>query len=110
MSKPLKRFLFIVSALVVLALLALLPSLTGSKVTYAPSLVVDGTLYVSTHTPIEASIPAENILGRTTFYTEKQPRKNGESNILSPDGLDYASWEDGLAVEVDGEWIFFKKK
>ena len=38
-----------------------------------------------------------------------KPARYGQSNIRSENGLAYAPWKDGLAVEVNGEWIFFKK-
>lgn len=110
MSKSAKSIL--IAALIVLTvLLILLFPLTmgGTRVSWSPALKVDGTLYVSTGDPIKGSIAEEDIAGRTNRYTEELPRRNGQSNILSENGLAYAPWEDGLAVEVDGEWIFFKK-
>ena len=110
MSKFVKYALTGLAALAVLILLARLPLwLAGPKISWSPALKVDGTLYVSTGDPIKANIPEEEILGRTQTYTEDLPRRNGQTNIRSENGLPYALWEDGLTVEIDGEWMFFKK-
>lgn len=109
MSKPAK---YTLTALVILTiLLILLFSLTrgNRRVSWSPALKVDGILYVSTGNAIKGVIPEENIAGRTKTYTTELPKRNGQSNIRSENGLAYAPWEDGLAVEVDGEWLFFQK-
>jgi len=109
MSKPAK---YGITALIILTILLILLfplTLGNQRVTWSPALKVNGTLYTSTGTPIEGTISEEEIAGRTKTYTDELPRRNGQSNILSENGLAYAPWEDGLAVEVDGKWIFFKK-
>lgn len=106
----LRKILWILAAIALLIFLAWTPILfTGSKVTWSPALKVHDTLYISTGDPIKGTISEEDIAGRTKTYTDELPKRNGQSNILSENGLPYAPWEDGLAVEVDGEWIFFKK-
>ena len=109
MSRPAK---YALTALIILTLLLILLfplTLGSSRVSWSPALKVDGTLYISTGDPIKGTISEEDIAGRTKTYTDELPKRNGQSNILSENGLPYAPWEDGLAVEVDGEWIFFKK-
>ena len=109
MSRPAK---YALTALIILTLLLILlfPFTLGNRrVSWSPALKAAGILYVSTGDPIKGTISEEDIAGRTKTYTDKLPKRNGQSNILSENGLPYAPWEDGLAVEVDGEWIFFKK-
>ena len=109
MTKPAKYGLTALILLVILLILLFPLTLGNQRVTWSPALKVSGTLYTSTGTPIEGTVSEEEIIGRTKTYTEDLPRRNGQSNILSENGLAYAPWEDGLAVEVNGEWIFFKK-
>lgn len=109
MSKPVKYSLTALFILTILLILLFPLTLGNRRISWSPAVKVDGILYVSTGNPIEDAIPEEDIAGRTKTYTDQLPRRNGQSNILSENGLAYAPWEDGLAVEVDGEWIFFKK-
>lgn len=109
MSKPAR---YGVTALIILAILLILlfPLTLGSRrVTWSPALKVSGTLYTSTGIPVDGTISEGDIAEYTKTYTEDLPRRNGQSNIRSENGLAYAPWKDGLAVEVNGEWIFFKK-
>ena len=109
MSKPARYSLTALILLTVLLILLFPLTLENRRISWSPALKVNGTLYISTGDPIKGRISEEDIAGHTKIYTEQLPRKNGQSNIRSENGLPYAPWEDGLAVEVNGDWIFFKK-
>lgn len=100
-----KRLLISVVA-AILAALVILPSLGGKRVDYPRMLMVDGVLYVDTHT--EVSAPREDdILGHTTSCTKKEPRKNGQTNIGAYE-VPYAAADGGLAVRVGESWYLFQ--
>ena len=100
-----KKLLLILAALVLLVCLAILPALSGGRVDYPRMLMVDDILYMDTHTVVPE--PAESeALGRTTSYTKKEPRKNGQTNIGNYE-VPYAAAEGGLAVQVGENWNLF---
>lgn len=45
------------------------------------------------------------ILGTTT-YTDGLPDEDGEANF-NREGTLYARTDEGIAVEIDGEWVLF---
>lgn len=107
MSGQRKTAILVVAAVVFLALLAVLLCMSGSRVDYVPALMVDETLYLSTHEPISEGVEEGAVLGYSTSYTEKIPKKNGQTNI-SRSEVAYAAHEDGLAVLVNGQWVLFR--
>lgn len=101
-----KKTIYVVIAIAVVAILALLAStMGGSRIDYPAMLMVDDILYLDTFEPVP-DIQEEDILGYTTSYTKKEPRKNGQANFEK--GTAYAVAENGLAVQRGEEWIFFK--
>lgn len=101
-----KKTIYVVIAIAVVAVLALLAStMGGSRIDYPAMLMVDDVLYVDTFTPA-SNVEEEDILGYTKSYTNKEPRRNGQSNFEV--GSAYATAENGLAVQCGGEWRFFK--
>ena len=102
-----KRLIFAICAVAAIMMLALVPTIGGSKIDYPYMLMVDDVLYVDTFTPV-TDVKEEDILGYTESYTKKEPRKNGQANFEK--GTAYADAENGLAVQRgNGEWILFKE-
>ena len=101
-----KKTTYVVIAIVVVAILVLIAStMGGGRIDYPAMLMVDDILYLDTFEPV-TDIQEEDILGYTTSYTKKEPRKNGQANFEK--GTAYAVAENGLAVQRGEEWIFFK--
>ena len=100
-----KKLLLILAVAAVLVALTLLPTLGGGRIDYPYMLMVDNILYIDTH----ATVPEpqeDDILGYTTSYTKKEPRKNGQTNIGKYD-VPYAAAEGGLAVQAGENWYLF---
>lgn len=100
-----KRTIYVAIAIVVVILALLVSVMGGSRIDYPAMLMVDDVLYLDTFEPV-TDVQEEDILGYTTFYTKKEPRKNGQANFEM--GTAFAPVENGLAVQRGEEWIFFK--
>ena len=101
-----KKIIYITIAVAIVAVLALLAStMGGERIDYPAMLMVDDVLYLDTFEPV-TDIQDEDILGYTTSYTKKEPRKNGQANFEK--GTAYAVTENGLAVQRGEKWIFFE--
>ena len=101
-----KKMLLIPAAVAILAALVILPTFGGKRIDEPRMLMADDILYIDTHTEIPA--PQENdIIGHTTSYTKRKPRKNGQSNIGKYD-VPYAEADGGLAVCVGERWYLFQ--
>ena len=101
-----KKTIYVVIAIAVVAIFALLASIMGgSRIDYPAMLMVDDVLYLDTFEPV-TDVQEEDILGYTTSYTKKEPIKNGQANFEK--GTAYAVAENGLAVQRGEEWTFFK--
>lgn len=100
-----KKLLLILAIIVLLACLALFPALSGGRVDYPRMLMVDDILYMDTRTAVPEPLESD-FLGRTTSYTKKEPRKNGQTNIGKYE-VPYAAAEGGLAVQVGESWYLF---
>lgn len=100
-----KRTIYVAIAIVVVILALLVSVMGGSRIDYPAMLMVDDVLYLDTFEPV-TDIQEEDILGYTTSYTKKEPRKNGQANFEI--GTAFAPVENGLAVQRGEEWIFFK--
>ena len=101
-----KKMLLILAAVAILAALVILPTLGGKRIDDPRMLMANGILYIDTHT--EVPEPQENdIIGHTTSYSKKEPRKNGQSNIGKYE-VPYAEADGGLAVCVGGRWYLFQ--
>ena len=76
--------------------------------THLPSVMYDGTLYLSTFKQIPGEVDSSAIIGNisSTVPLSQLPTENGQANF---DALDapYALTDEGLAVLVDSEWILF---
>ena len=103
-----KKIIYVVIAIALVAVLALLAStMGGSRIDYPAMLMVDDVLYVDTFTPA-SNVEEEDILGYTKSYTKGEPRRNEQSNFARERRVAYAAAEGGLAVQVGEEWRFFK--
>lgn len=77
--------------------------------TQQPSFMVDDVLYYSTGLKVSISVAESDYLGKITSVvsiTEK-PTKNGQANIPYEDAP-YVKYQDGLALLMDKDWIYFK--
>ena len=72
-----KKALLILVTILLLTVLAILPTLGGGQIDDPYMLMVDGVLYLDTHTATQEP-KADEIVGCTTSYTKKKPRKNGQ--------------------------------
>ena len=76
--------------------------------THLPTVMYDGTLYLSTFKQIQGEVDSSTIIGNisSTVPLSQLPTENGQANF---DALDapYALTDEGLAVLVDSEWILF---
>lgn len=72
---------------------------------WRPAIMVDGQLYWSTGQVLSGQEDASAILGTTT-YTDGLPDQDGQANF-DQDGTLYARTADGIAVQMDGEWVLF---
>lgn len=77
----------------------------GSGGDVCPAIWVDGQLYWSTFQAISGEVDESAILGTTT-YTDGLPDEDGEANF-NREGTLYARTDEGIAVEIDGEWVLF---
>lgn len=77
----------------------------GSGGDVCPAIWVDGQLYWSTFQAISGEVDESAILGTTT-YTDGLPDEEGEANF-DRDGTLYARTDEGIAVELDGQWVLF---
>ena len=77
----------------------------GSGGDVCPAIWVDGQLYWSTGQAISGEVEESAILGTTT-YTDGLPDEDGEANF-NREGTLYARTDEGIAVEIDGEWVLF---
>ena len=77
----------------------------GSGGDVCPAIWVDGQLYWSTGQTISGQMDENAILGTTT-YTDDLPDEDGEANF-NREGTLYARTDEGIAVEIDGEWVLF---
>lgn len=101
-----KKALLILVTILLLTVLAILPTLGGGQIDDPYMLMVDGVLYLDTHTATQEP-KADEIVGCTTSYTKKKPRKNGQTNIGKYE-VPYADTDGGLAVRVGETWYLFK--
>lgn len=77
----------------------------GSGGDVCPAIWVDGQLFWSTGQTISGQVDESAILGTTT-YTDDLPDEDGEANF-DREGTLYARTDEGIAVEIDGEWVLF---
>lgn len=73
---------------------------------YCAAIMVDGTLYWSTDTPIPAEVD-ESVIRTVTSYTDTVPEEDGQTNFDRDLTTRYAMTGDGLLVQMDGEWVLF---
>ncbi|MBE7004076.1 MAG: hypothetical protein E7425_07300 [Ruminococcaceae bacterium] len=76
--------------------------------TYLPSVMYDGSLYLSTFKQISGEVDSLAIVGKvsSTVPLSQLPTENGQANFEALDAP-YAITDEGLAVLVDSEWILF---
>lgn len=80
-------------------------SSNGSPVDWRAAIQVDGQLYWSTGQTLSDEVDESAILGLTT-YTDGLPEEDGQANFAR-EGARYARTDEGIAVEMDGEWVLF---
>lgn len=74
-----------------------------------PMLLVEGLYYAQTNRSVPAEIDESAVMGRITSTVpgDEQPTREGQSNF-GCEGSRYARFEDGLVVEIGGEWFYFE--
>ena len=80
-----------------------------NTVAFQPNMInVEGWVYLDTGEAVPAEIDSSAILGKihTLVEPDEIPTQNGQANF-SCVGCEYAWFEDGLVVLIDGEWIYF---
>lgn len=94
------------------------PVLSGADVQYVlrstltelrPMLFADGAIYMETGRAVPAEIDESAVMGRITSAVpgDEQPTREGQSNF-GCEGSRYARFEDGIVVEIGGEWFYFE--
>lgn len=78
----------------------------GSQGDYYAAVMVDGTVYWSTGTPVPGE-PAEEAIRTVTGYTGAVPEEDGQTNFDRELTTRYAVTDLGLVVLVENEWILF---
>ena len=82
---------------------------SGKKGDYPAAIMVDGTLYYSTGQEMPVEIDDSAVL-YTTSYTDKVPKKDGETNFNRDSKMAYAKIDLGVAVLIEHEWVLFEAK
>lgn len=77
---------------------------TDNSGDWCPAIMVDGQLYWSSG-EILSPVDESAILGTTT-YTDDLPDQDGQANF-NREGTLYARTAEGIAVEIDGQWVLF---
>lgn len=77
---------------------------------YAAAIMVDGTIYYKSIQEVPAEIAENNIIGYTTSYTDKFPKKDGQTNFIRELNLPYAKVDDGIAILIDDVWYLCTAK
>lgn len=95
------------------------PVLYGSDVLYVirqtlstdlrPMLFAEGNIFMDAGLAVPAEIDLSAVLGqiRSSVSADEIPEEEGQSNF-GCEGSRYARFEDGLVVEIGGEWFFFE--
>lgn len=78
----------------------------GSEADYCAAIMVDGTLYWSTGTPVPVE-PTEEAIRTVTGYTDTVPEEDGQINFDQSLTTQYAMTDMGLVVLMDNEWVLF---
>jgi beta-lactamase regulating signal transducer with metallopeptidase domain len=75
-----------------------------------PMLMVGGILYFDTGRQLPAEVDESAVLGTvaSSVSQSEAPSRDGQSNF-GKIGAKYAYFENGVAVLIDGEWVFFEK-
>lgn len=77
---------------------------TGVTTDYPAAIMVDGSVYLLSGTPMPAKVDADAVIGYTESYTDTFPEKNGETNFNSELDMPYAKVEGGIAILYQNEW------
>ncbi len=83
---------------------------TGVTTDYPAAIMVDGSVYLLSGTPMSAEVDASAIIGYTESYTDTFPEKNGETNFNRELDMPYAKIEGGIAVLYQNEWYLCTPK
>lgn len=76
-----------------------------------PMIMVDGEIYLDTGKKLSVEIDESSIIGKTdpAVSSTEKPTQEGQTNF-GLEGADYAYFDDGIAVLVNNEWVFFEKE
>ena len=87
------------------------PAEPAEKWDRRPMIMVDGVIYLDTGKQMPVEMEESAFLGTITSSVDgsEMPTQNGESNF-GCEGAPYAYLDDGLAVLLDNEWVFFEKE
>lgn len=88
----------------IIGMVALVACVSGKETDYAAAIMVEGEIYMKTVTAIPTEIDESAIVGYTSSYTDKFPKKDGETNFCRETGKPYARVEDGIAIRIGNEW------
>ncbi|MBQ4040837.1 MAG: hypothetical protein IJC91_06855 [Oscillospiraceae bacterium] len=90
--------------LVILLSFSLFSCGKGVETDYPAAIMVDGTIYYKSIEEVPAEEAENNIIGYTTSYTDKFPKKDGQTNFIRELDLPYAKVDDGIAILIDDVW------
>jgi hypothetical protein len=104
-----KRVLIVLTALLCLSLLWGCEKEAQTPNTNPPSLVYGGELYRSTGREIAAEIDESAVVGwiSSVVKGDQLPEEEGQANFPAQDAP-YARCEEGLAVLIENEWVYFE--
>lgn len=74
---------------------------------FRPAIMVDGTLYYSTGTPIPGEVD-ESAIRQVTAYINTLPQMDGQTNFSEDLSARYAVTDLGVVVLIEDEWILFE--
>ncbi len=99
------------AAIVIILMAGCTQSEPAEKWDRRPMLMVEGTIYLDTGKQMPVEIVDSAILGviASSVDSSEMPAQNGESNF-GCEGAPYAYLDDGLAVLLNNEWVFFEKE
>ena len=104
MKRPAALLLSIIAALA----LAGCEQETHTEADYPAAIMVEGSIYFRSSSPMPAEVDPNAIIGHTTSYTDTFPENEGETNFSRELDLPYARVKGGIAILFENEWYMCK--